>query len=311
MVIAWMINFGSWNYVYYLDFLRNTFDIGLISLLVVLAAVTRSAQIPFSSWLPAAMAAPTPVSALVHSSTLVTSGVYLLIWFSPAFNSLLCIFLLIISGLTIFMAGLGTNFEYDLRKIIALSTLRQLGLIISAVSVGLVSMAFFHFLTHALFKALLFMCAGSIIHIIKDSQDIRFIGSLSIQMPFTLVCLGVSSFALCGMPFLAGFYSRDLILEMVSFRYINLVGSFVFCLYGSVCYSFCLFYYVFCGDFNLSSFYNIDDDNPRILCGMIGLMLIAVLGGRMLRWVIFHTPPMICLPFYLKFMVIFVSLLGS
>jgi NADH-ubiquinone oxidoreductase chain 5 len=231
------------------------------------------------------MAAPTPVSALVHSSTLVTAGVYLLIRFSPAFNDQLCSFLLIVSGLTIFMAGLGANFEYDLRKIIALSTLRQLGLIISAVSIGLVGMAFFHLLTHALFKALLFMCAGVIIHTMRDSQDIRFMGNLSIQMPFTSVCLGVSSFALCGMPFLAGFYSRDLILEMVSFSYVNLIGFFLFFVSTglTVCYSFRLFYYVFCGDFNLSSFYSISDDNSNMLVGIVGLMLVAVFGGRLLR----------------------------
>nr|URX52793.1 NADH dehydrogenase subunit 5 [Cryptotermes cymatofrons] len=313
MVIAWMVNFGSWNYICYLNFLSDSFEMGLISLLVVLAAVTSSAQIPFSSWLPAAMAAPTPVSALVHSSTLVTAGVYLLIRFSPAFGDRLCVFLLVVSGLTMFMAGLGANFEYDLSKIIALSTLSQLGLMISAVSVGLVSMAFFHLLTHALFKALLFMCAGVIIHTMKDSQDIRFMGNLSIQMPFTSVCLGVSSFALCGMPFLAGFYSSDLILEMVSFSYINLIGFFLFFVSTglTVCYSFRLFYYVFCGDFNLSSFYNIGDDNPNMLRGMVGLMLVAVFGGSMLSWLIFCTPTMVCLPFYLSFLVIFVSLLGG
>nr|URX54442.1 NADH dehydrogenase subunit 5 [Cryptotermes penaoru] len=313
MVIAWMINFGSWNYIYYLDFLKNSFEMSFISLLVVLAAMTSSAQIPFSSWLPAAMAAPTPVSALVHSSTLVTAGVYLLIRFSPAFNDLLCIFLLIVSGLTMFMAGLGANFEYDLSSVIALSTLSQLGLMISSVSIGLVSMAFFHLLTHALFSALLFMCAGVIIHTMSDSQDIRFMGNLSIQMPFTSVCLAVSSFALCGMPFLAGFYSSDLILEMVSFSYINLVGFLLFFVSTglTVCYSFRLFYYVFCGDFNLSSFYSIGDDSLNMLYGMVGLMLVAVFGGSMLSWVIFHTPSMICVPFYLKFLAIFVSLLGG
>jgi NADH-ubiquinone oxidoreductase chain 5 len=257
----------------------------LISLLIVLAAMTRRAQIPFSSWLPAAIAAPTPVSALVHSSTLVTAGVYLLIRFSPAFSDWLCVFLLLVSGLTIFMAGLGANFEYDLKKIIALSTLRQLGLIIGSVSVGLVDIAFFHLLTHALFKALLFMCAGVIIHTMKNSQDIRFMGGLSFQIPFTSVCLGVSRFALCGMPFLAGFYSRDLILEMVSSRYINLIGFFLFFVSTglTVCYSFRLFYYVFCGDFNLSSFYCISDDNFNMVCGIVGLILFAVFGGRMLR----------------------------
>nr|URX53948.1 NADH dehydrogenase subunit 5 [Cryptotermes sp. 5 AB-2022a] len=313
MVIAWMLNFGGWNYIYYLDFLKSSFEMDLISVLVVLAAVTSSAQIPFSSWLPAAMAAPTPVSALVHSSTLVTAGVYLLIRFSPSFSDWMCIFLFVISGLTMFMAGLGANFEYDLKSIIALSTLSQLGLMISSVSIGLVGMAFFHLLTHALFSALLFMCAGVIIHTMKDSQDIRFMGSLTTQMPFTSVCLSVSSFALCGMPFLAGFYSKDLILEMASFGYINLVGFLLFFVSTglTVCYSFRLFYYTFCGDFNLSSFYNIGDDNSKMLCGMVGLMLVAVFGGSMLSWVIFCTPPVICLPFYLKFMAIFVSLLGG
>nr|URX54481.1 NADH dehydrogenase subunit 5 [Neotermes sp. 8 AB-2022a] len=313
MVIAWMVNFGSWNYIYYLDFLMGSFEMNLISLLVVLAAMTKSAQIPFSSWLPAAMAAPTPVSALVHSSTLVTAGVYLLIRFSSAFGDSLCTFLLLFSGLTMFMAGLGANFEYDLSKIIALSTLSQLGLMIGSVSVGLVGMAFFHLLTHALFKALLFMCAGVIIHTVSDSQDIRFMGNLSFQMPFTSVCLGVSSFALCGMPFLAGFYSKDLILEMISFSYINFFGFFLF--FAStgltVCYSFRLFYYVFCGDFNLSSFYFISDDNSNMIYGMVGLMVIAIFGGSLLSWVIFCTPTMICLPFYLSFLVIFVSLLGG
>lgn len=313
IVIAWIINFGSWNYIYYLDFLRGSFEMVLISLLVVLAAITKSAQLPFSSWLPAAMAAPTPVSALVHSSTLVTAGVYLLIRFRPVFDDWLCVFLLIISGLTMFIAGLGANFEYDLRRIIALSTLRQLGLIISAISVGLVSLAFFHLLTHALFRALLFMCAGVIIHTIKDSQDIRFMGNLSVQIPFTSVCLGVSSFALCGIPFLAGFYSKDLILEGASLRYINLVGFLLFFLSTglTVCYSFRLFYYVFCGDFNLSSFYNVSDAGFIMLCGMVGLMLVAVFGGRLLRWATFHVPGVVCLPFYLKFLTIFVSLLGG
>nr|URX52988.1 NADH dehydrogenase subunit 5 [Glyptotermes sp. 6 AB-2022a] len=313
MVIAWMVNFGSWNYIYYLDFLANSFEMGLISLLVILAAMTSSAQIPFSSWLPAAMAAPTPVSALVHSSTLVTAGVYLLIRFSPVINGWLCTFLLLFSGLTMFMAGLGANLEYDLSKIIALSTLSQLGLMIGAVSVGFAGLAFFHLLTHALFSALLFMCAGVIIHTMKDSQDIRFMGGLSFQMPYTSVCLGVSSFALCGMPFLAGFYSSDFILEMVSFSYMNLIGFILF--FAStgltVCYSFRLFYYVFCGDFNLSSFYFISESNVNMLYGMLGLMAVAVLGGSMLSWVIFYTPSMICLPFYLSFLTIFVCLLGG
>lgn len=313
IVIAWILNFGRWNYIYYLDCIKYSFEIEIITFFVVLAAITKRAQIPFSSWLPAAIAAPTPVSALVHSSTLVTAGVYLLIRFRRSFNSWLNIFLLLISGLTIFIAGLGANFEYDLKKIIALSTLSQLGLIIRILAIGFAKLAFFHLLTHALFKALLFMCAGVVIHSIRDSQDIRFMGNLSFQIPLTSCCLIVSNFALCGIPFLAGFYSKDLILEIVSLEYINIFGFFLF--YFStgltVCYSLRLFYYTLCGDFNLSSFYHIGEENIYILKGIVGLLIMVILGGAGLSWIIFPSPSLIVLPLLLKLLVIIVSLIGG
>nr|YP_009250500.1 NADH dehydrogenase subunit 5 [Coptotermes michaelseni]AMX22751.1 NADH dehydrogenase subunit 5 [Coptotermes michaelseni] len=313
MVIAWMLNFGSWSFIYYLEFLSGSVEMELISFLVVLAAMTSSAQIPFSSWLPAAMAAPTPVSALVHSSTLVTAGVYLLIRFSPSFGYLLNVILLLVSGLTMFMAGLGANFEYDLKSIIALSTLSQLGLMIMTISIGLSGLAFFHLLTHALFKALLFMCAGGVIHSMGDSQDIRFMGGLSIYMPFTSSCLMVSNFALCGMPFLAGFYSKDFILEMVSMSYVNIFGFLLlFVSTGlTVCYSFRLFYFVLCGDFNFVSSYSMVETNYNMVVGMIGLLTMSVLGGSSLMWLICPTPSVICLPYYLSFLTFFVVLLGG
>nr|QAX91110.1 NADH dehydrogenase subunit 5 [Parrhinotermes sp. C MW-2019] len=313
MVIAWMINFGGWNFVYYLDFLAGSFEMNLISLLVILAAMTSSAQIPFSSWLPAAMAAPTPVSALVHSSTLVTAGVYLLIRFSPAFSSWLSTFLLLISGLTMFMAGLGANFEYDLKSIIALSTLSQLGLMIMTVSVGLSGLAFFHLLTHALFKALLFMCAGGVIHFMGDSQDIRFMGGLVSCIPFTSSCLMVSNFALCGMPFLAGFYSSDYILDMISMGYINIFSFFLlfFSTGLTVCYSFRLFYYVFCGDFGFTSSFSVEEVNYNMSYGMVGLLVMSIFGGSSLMWLICPSPSVICLPYYLKFLTLLVLLLGG
>nr|QXT44304.1 NADH dehydrogenase subunit 5 [Anenteotermes polyscolus] len=313
MVIAWMINFGSWSFIYYLDFLSGSVEMELISFLVVLAAMTKSAQIPFSSWLPAAMAAPTPVSALVHSSTLVTAGVYLLIRFSPSFGYWLNMFLLLVSGLTMFMAGLGANFEYDLKSIIALSTLSQLGLMIMTISVGLSSLAFFHLLTHALFKALLFMCAGGVIHSMGDSQDIRFMGGMSIYMPFTSSCLMVSNFALCGMPFLAGFYSKDFILEMFSMSYVNMFGFLLLFLSTglTVCYSFRLFYFSMCGDFNFSPTYSMVETNYNMMSGMIGLLVMSVFGGGILMWLICPTPSMICLPYYLKFLTLFVLFVGG
>nr|YP_009351606.1 NADH dehydrogenase subunit 5 [Hirtitermes hirtiventris]AQP30056.1 NADH dehydrogenase subunit 5 [Hirtitermes hirtiventris] len=313
MVIAWMINFGSWSFIYYLEFLSSSFEMGLISFLIVLAAMTSSAQIPFSSWLPAAMAAPTPVSALVHSSTLVTAGVYLLIRFSPSFGYWLNVFLLLISGLTMFMAGLGANFEFDLSSIIALSTLSQLGLMIMTISIGLSNLAFFHLLTHALFKALLFMCAGGVIHSMGDSQDIRFMGGLSVYMPFTSSSLMVSNFALCGMPFLAGFYSKDFILEMFSISYVNMFGFFLlFVSTGlTVCYSFRLFYFVLCGDFNFVPSYSLVEINYNMMVGMVGLLIMSVFGGSTLMWLICPTPSVICLPYYLSFLTLFVVFLGG
>nr|WNL54102.1 NADH dehydrogenase subunit 5 [Microcerotermes sp. 2 MLW-2023a]WNL54115.1 NADH dehydrogenase subunit 5 [Microcerotermes sp. 2 MLW-2023a]WNL54297.1 NADH dehydrogenase subunit 5 [Microcerotermes sp. 2 MLW-2023a] len=313
MVIAWMINFGSWSFIYYLEFLSGSIEMELISFLVVLAAMTKSAQIPFSSWLPAAMAAPTPVSALVHSSTLVTAGVYLLIRFSPSFSYWLNVVLLLVSGLTMFMAGLGANFEFDLSKIIALSTLSQLGLMIMTISIGLSGLAFFHLLTHALFKALLFMCAGGVIHSMGDSQDIRFMGGLSVYMPFTSSSLMVSNFALCGMPFLAGFYSSDFILEMFSMSYINMFGFLLlFVSTGlTVCYSFRLFYFVLCGDFNFVPSYSMVESNYNMVFGMIGLLVMSIFGGGSLMWLICPTPSMICLPYYLKFLTLFVVFIGA
>lgn len=116
--IAWILNYGGWNYIYFLGELKGDTYIDIISYLIVLAAITKRAQIPFSSWLPAAMAAPTPVSSLVHSSTLVTAGVYLLIRFNFAFSDSLCYFLLFISRITMFISGLGARFEFDLKKLL-------------------------------------------------------------------------------------------------------------------------------------------------------------------------------------------------
>nr|QGX06391.1 NADH dehydrogenase subunit 5 [Microperla geei] len=314
MSIAWMLNFGSWNYVFYLDCSVGSLEMSIIGSLVLLAAMTKSAQIPFSSWLPAAMAAPTPVSALVHSSTLVTAGVYLLIRFNLVLAGTdLGKFLLLFAGLTMFMSGLGANFEFDLKKIIALSTLSQLGLMMSILAMGFPKLAFFHLLTHALFKALLFMCAGSIIHNMKDSQDIRFMGGLVLHMPLTASCFNLSNLALCGMPFLAGFYSKDLILEIVSLSYLNFF-SFILYFFSTgltVCYSLRLVYYSMSGDLNTSSLHALSDEGWVMLKGMLGLSIMAVLGGSILSWVLFPTPSMICLPFYLKTLALTVSIIGG
>jgi len=192
---------------------------------IILAGLTKRAQIPFSAWLPAAMAAPTPVSALVHSSTLVTAGVYLLIRFYSVFESelLLGAALFYLGALTMLMAGIVASFETDLKKIIALSTLSQLGLIVLSVGLGNINLAIFHLIVHAIFKALLFLCGGKIIHSFGGEQDIRFIGGINTNLPVSLVTLNVANFSLCGIPFISGFYSKDLILEMSGAANVNYV----------------------------------------------------------------------------------------
>nr|YP_010309894.1 NADH dehydrogenase subunit 5 [Pheosia rimosa]UMR55028.1 NADH dehydrogenase subunit 5 [Pheosia rimosa] len=314
MVISWMMNYGSWNYIFYLDLMNNDFEMKMIGMMIIMAAMTKSAQIPFSSWLPAAMAAPTPVSALVHSSTLVTAGVYLLIRFN---NLLVDMFflkiLLLLSGLTMFMAGISANYEFDLKKIIALSTLSQLGLMMSILSMGMPMLAFFHLLTHAMFKALLFMCAGVIIHLMNNMQDIRYMGGISFFIPLTSLCMNISNMALCGIPFLAGFYSKDMILDMVSFSNLNL---FIFLLYYistglTMFYTFRLMMYLMINDYNLLSIYNLYDEDYIMLKSMFILLFMSVVSGSLLSWLIFCYPYMIYLPFNMKMMVMYVSLLGG
>nr|QWY23074.1 NADH dehydrogenase subunit 5 [Melanostoma scalare]UXF58158.1 NADH dehydrogenase subunit 5 [Melanostoma orientale] len=314
LAIAWMLNYGSMSYIFYLEFMLNDKQMMLIGILVTSAAMTKSAQIPFSSWLPAAMAAPTPVSALVHSSTLVTAGIYLLIRFNMlVHNSFVGQLLLLMAGLTMFMSGLGANFEFDLKKIIALSTLSQLGLMMMILSMGYYKLAFFHLLTHALFKALLFMCAGAIIHNMNNFQDLRLMGGLTLFMPLTCSCFNVANLALCGMPFLAGFYSKDLILEIVSMSMINLFIYYLFFFSTglTVCYSLRLVYYSMTGDMNCMSLNVLNDESWIMLKSMLGLMFMSIIGGSMLSWLIFLTPSMICLPYYLKYMTLFVCIMGG
>nr|YP_010354121.1 NADH dehydrogenase subunit 5 [Gunda ochracea]UOG84767.1 NADH dehydrogenase subunit 5 [Gunda ochracea] len=313
MVICWMMNYGSWNYIFYLELMKNDYIMNIIVVLIIIAAMTKSAQIPFSSWLPAAMAAPTPVSALVHSSTLVTAGVYLLIRFNILLVDMFFLkVLLLLSVLTMFMSGISANYEFDLKKIIALSTLSQLGLMMSILSLGFPKVAFFHLLTHAMFKALLFMCAGVMIHMLNDMQDIRYMGGVVFYIPLTSLCLNISNMALCGIPFLSGFYSKDLILELMSFNTFNLI---IFVLYFlstglTVFYTFRLIMYTMINDFNLMVVYNMYEEDYIMLNGMFILLFMSVISGSFLSWMIFSYPYMIYLPFNMKLMVIYVTILG-
>nr|YP_010263836.1 NADH dehydrogenase subunit 5 [Neogonodactylus bredini]UGW52168.1 NADH dehydrogenase subunit 5 [Neogonodactylus bredini] len=314
LAISLMSVYGGWNFVFYLNSICGDGSLGILCFLVMLAAMTKSAQIPFSAWLPAAMAAPTPVSALVHSSTLVTAGVYLLVRFEPAMHgSSYSQALLLLGGSTMFMAGLGANFEYDLKKIIALSTLSQLGVMMSILGFGLPDLAFFHLLSHALFKALLFMCAGVVIHSAKDYQDIRMMGGLSKFMPLTTFYMNLANLALCGMPFMAGFYSKDVILEMAFMGTINYISFLMYVLATglTVCYTARLVYYSVTGGFNMGSLHTVNDESSLLTSPMLLLALGAVTAGSMLSWLIIPYPYMICLSSFYKSLVLMVCGLGA
>lgn len=282
IIIGIIIIYGRWN----IFFMKN---IWLIILFLIVAGITKRAQIPFSVWLPRAIAAPTPVSALVHSSTLVTAGIYLLI----RFNRYLIIsefrkILIILSVLTIFISGLMANFEFDLKKIIALSTLRQLGLIIIILSVGFPILSYYHLLTHAIFKSLLFIRAGVIIHRIINNQDIRMIGGLNEFIPFTIYRFNLTLLALCGFPFIAGFYSKDIIIEIIYFRKFNMV-IFILSLISlifTVMYSIRLIYYSFFGELKIMR-RKIIVENLLINKSIIILIILRIIIGSILNWIFF------------------------
>lgn len=183
-------------------------------LVILLARITKRAQLPFSSWLPAAIAAPTPVSSLVHSSTLVTAGVYVILrFFYLTEESTISSFLCWVSLLTCFGAGLIACYENDLKKLVAISTLRQLGLMIFAYSVGEDLYSFFHIVCHALFKALLFLSCGFCIINLYGLQESRLISKWGVIIAGNSFTLGVSILSLIGFPFLTGFFSKDIIIE--------------------------------------------------------------------------------------------------
>lgn len=309
--IVWILNFGGWNFLFYLDFYKTDYSIIIVCFLVVLASITKSAQIPFSSWLPAAIAAPTPVSSLVHSSTLVTAGVYLMIRFSCGFNEYINFLMLFISIITIFISGLRANFEFDLKKIIALSTLSQLGLIIRILFLGDYQLSFFHLLVHALFKALLFICAGLIIHIYMGCQDIRLIGGLVNNLPLTSSYFIICNLSLCGLPFFSGFYSKDLIVEVISFRFFNL---FIYMIYMisiglTVRYTIRLLNYLLFDNSNNFSLNIIEELFSYILQRIIILIFFVVFSGSSLLWLILN-PYYICLPLLIKVSTLLFIILG-
>lgn len=286
-----------------------------LCLCIIVGAITKRAQIPFSAWLPAAIAAPTPVSALVHSSTLVTAGIFILVRFYyllevwPLFNYLA----LFIGTITLLIAGIGANHEHDLKKIIALSTLSQLGVIILRLGLGAWNLTLFHLYTHALFKALLFLCAGAIIHNNRNVQDIRSFGALASQIPLTITCLNIANLALCGAPFLRGFYSKDLILETCLYNPTNLIAVIlIFVATGiTAAYSIRLSLVTLWQESSNIPFTQNTDEDWVTTTPIIILTFAAIAGGLLLQILFLYFNESIYLPITHKLLTITVTILGG
>lgn len=301
--LLFLTNFYSWGIIEF-----NIIDkkILIVGIIIIVAAVTKRAQIPFSVWLPAAMAAPTPVSSLVHSSTLVTAGVYLIIRFNEFFvERVLREILLFMSVLTIFVSGLSALFEIDLKKIIAFSTLRQLGVIMLILSLGIYDLAFFHLLSHAVFKAILFLRAGRVIHGIIGYQDIRILGIISLVSPFISYIMVLSRLSLRGVLFLRGFYSKDIILEYIYLYNINwtmLLLIFISTIF-TVLYSLRLVYYSRLKNNILIFRFNwIEDYKYNLPIFILGI--ITIFWGNVFSWLFLPIPYF----FYLSYQVKLINL---
>ena len=299
--ISLIIYIGSWSYVF-VNITDKIFS-QILVYLIVISACTKRAQIPFSAWLPAAIAAPTPVSALVHSSTLVTAGVYLLIRINLIIIEInIRKFLGTLGILTIIIAGITAIVEIDIKKVIALSTLRQLGIIIIILGIGNPILSFFHLISHAFFKAILFICAGLIIHRIKDYQDIRKIGFNYLNINLSVSIIMIANIRLCGLPFLSGFYSKDLIIEIVIIKGKNIFLFFMLILGTSltVIYSCRLNFLISLNFIKTESLYNIRENSNLIILGIFFLAPLSVIGGLIISWNIMSINKIIFLPLWIK-----------
>ena len=239
------------------SFLNTNFNIlNTICLLLLIGAMGKSAQIILHTWLPDAMEGPTPVSALIHAATMVTAGIFLIARCSPLFEMapLILKLIVVIGSLTAFFAGTVGLMQNDLKKVIAYSTCSQLGYMFFACGLSNYNIGIFHLSTHAFFKALLFLSAGSVIHALDDEQDMRKMGGLRRILPYTYIMFVIGSLSLMGFPFLTGFYSKDAILE-IAFASHNNVGHFAYWLgtiaaFCTAFYSTRLLYLTFLLDFN-------------------------------------------------------------